>query len=164
MKRRALFLSIAAGLLASLAVSMPARASSIVYNVTSDVIVTSGMATSATVVFSDPVVSGSVSNIVSNLPPLVVGTTGPGLDDVTFTFGGPAGTGTYFLDFTVSSTFSGLLGVGGTISGSGSHNPGGGVVVTGVSFIPEPTSMALLGIGMTGFFAFRRFFKRTNVA
>jgi len=32
------------------------------------------------------------------------------------------------------------------------------------SAVPEPTSLALLGIGMSGFFAFRRFFKRTSVA
>jgi hypothetical protein len=38
------------------------------------------------------------------------------------------------------------------------------VVQQGFSSIPEPTSMALLGIGMTGFLAFRRLFKRTAVA
>jgi len=32
------------------------------------------------------------------------------------------------------------------------------------SAIPEPTSIALLGIGMTGFLAFRRLFKRASVA
>jgi hypothetical protein len=32
------------------------------------------------------------------------------------------------------------------------------------STVPEPASMALLGIGMTGFLAFRRLFKRTSVA
>lgn len=32
------------------------------------------------------------------------------------------------------------------------------------SAVPEPTSVALLGIGMTGFLAFRRFFKRTSAA
>jgi len=49
----------------------------------------------------------------------------------------------------------------------------GGSLGSGVSFvnqgfsstaIPEPASMALLGIGMTGFLAFRRFFKKTSVA
>ena len=32
------------------------------------------------------------------------------------------------------------------------------------TFVPEPTSRRLLGIGKTGFFAFRRFFKKTSVA
>jgi hypothetical protein len=34
----------------------------------------------------------------------------------------------------------------------------------GAGSVPEPSSMALLGIGMTGFLAFRRLFKRTSVA
>jgi hypothetical protein len=37
-------------------------------------------------------------------------------------------------------------------------------VTEGFSSVPEPASMALLGIGMTSFLAFRRFFKRTTVA
>ncbi len=48
-----------------------------------------------------------------------------------------------------------------TNNGSGKSFVQIGITATAV---PEPTSMALLGIGMTSFLAFRRFFKRTPVA
>jgi hypothetical protein len=49
---------------------------------------------------------------------------------------------------------------GGTIAGS---NANVSIISQGFSSstIPEPTSMALLGIGMAGFFTYRRLFKRT---
>jgi len=60
----------------------------------------------------------------------------------------------------VNSNFSGVLGnSSGSISGAtlGVTETASPPVV-----VPEPTSMALLGIGMTSFLAFRRFFKRAS--
>jgi len=50
--------------------------------------------------------------------------------------------------------FGGSLGAGVSIINQGFSSTG----------VPEPSSMALLGIGMTGFLAFRRLFKRHAVA
>jgi hypothetical protein len=47
----------------------------------------------------------------------------------------------------------------------GSNGATVGIINQGFSqAIPEPTSMALLGIGLSGLVTFRRFFKRTSVA
>jgi hypothetical protein len=46
----------------------------------------------------------------------------------------------------------------------GSLGAGVSFVNQGFSVVPEPASLALLGIGMTGFLALRRFFRKTSVA
>ncbi len=53
----------------------------------------------------------------------------------------------------VDADFATVIANGGTITGTGAFTEVGNVV-------PEPSSIALLGIGLSGVLAFRRYFKR----
>jgi len=95
--------------------------------------------------------TGHVTSVVTNANPTYDFSrfaNGAGIFNATFTatsFSGGA------------SSFASLFtNVGSSATGNGSFSQ--------IAQVPEPASLALLGIGMTGFLAFRRFFKKTSVA
>jgi len=91
-------------------------------------------------------------------------------DSIVITFNPVGGTGlkSAELDFSFAGSDPAISSTGFSVDGKtnvGSGPHGAGIFGT-VSYaaVPEPSTMALLGIGMTSFLAFRRFFKRNPVA
>jgi PEP-CTERM motif len=160
MTKRSLFLAVAATVVFSMAFASPSHAGTevlttinlqgIAPNTITDIdVFYDGIGT-----ISSPTVTGGTLAGTSSLT--------PGTSEVTVTFSSPVSTGT--VDFTFLTSLTGSLqldhysysGASGTITTLSS--------IVSVSAVPEPTSVALLGIGMTGFLAFRRLFKRPSVA
>jgi len=94
-------------------------------------------------------VTGSVSTTL--VPPNLTPYIGSGVDSLPFTF--TAGSGTY----GGSSSANGSVFFGGSATASASVTL---VYNFTAAAVPEPASMGMLGIGMAGFFAFRRFFDK----
>lgn len=178
MTKRSLSLMAAMGLLASLASGTPSQASMV--NVTlnfSDY--NNGPNFSDTiskVVFQfsglDGISSLSFSGTAYASGPLAeatVNATATGAETVTVNFGNPTSVFnvTGWLNFETTGTTSSPISLTSmTVTASADQQSHGQVLLTPVLHylaVPEPASMGLLGIGISGFFAFRRFFeKRTT--
>jgi hypothetical protein len=167
MSRKLFFLSVAGGLLANLAFAAPSHAGPEYLATTySEIVLPSGAnATDIEITYSGPITTPVT--ILGTTTVSVVGSPVISGDTITISFTKASGVNGAELDFTTMTTspslnissdsLTGVTGLSGT-------NKGGVLATVVVSSVPEPTSMALLGIGMTGFLAFRRLFKRTSAA
>jgi len=160
--KRSFFLALAAGLIASFALTAPTRASSTVLVDTSFAVTPSTGTASDVEVQTSATPSSSVITILptTTVTGITTSVSASGLITIDFT-----ATNHGEVDFTFQTnspapytlTSASVTGVSGSATGTvTAHVAGAGV--------PEPASMALLGIGMTGLLAFRRFFKKTSVA
>jgi hypothetical protein len=170
--KRSLFLSLAAGLLTSLTLVGPSHAGSTLVTTSTSFDITAPAGTTVT----DLVISYTPVDAITNLT--VVSSTGlgtptlvadsPGANQVEVDFGATS-SGSIVFTFQTSASPGSVasLFLTPTFSGQSSNITGAttslNVTAAAIS-TPEPSSVALLGIGITGFLAFRRLFKRPSVA
>jgi hypothetical protein len=157
-----LLMAMALAMFASLALAAPSHAGSILTDAT--LVASSGASDQVndlTVTYNVPITSGSIF-VLPSTTVSVTGTTYTS-NSVTITFTSVSAPPTQELDFTLGTASGGPYSAIAS-EWSGSYTRILASVFVGNASVPEPTSIALLGIGMTGFLAFRRFFKKASVA
>jgi hypothetical protein len=160
---RRLFL-LGAALLASLAVATPSQAGTMYVSDTSFSLV-GATVTEAKITFNNVTAfdAGTLSVTASSGPAFMYSVTG---DVVTITYSpGAAASGIHITFSDDTDSPLSVLGGGATLKfTSTTGTPGNGSMVSNPTLsivgVPEPSSIALLGIGISGFIAFRRRFSK----
>jgi hypothetical protein len=162
------FLCMAAALLAGLAFATPSQANTVTTTVTFSLTGgTSPTATDLEIFYSEDVSSGFGGLGISSTGGLTVTGGTPKFispNEVMISFNAAAATTTKGLvfEFNTNATDVGL-GSNSQLTGVTGSPTDDNLHISVSNIIPEPLSMSLLGIGMSGLLAFRRFFRRSAV-
>jgi len=162
--KRSYFLALAAGLCATLAFATPSQGGSVVVDTTASFTITSPPGATASD-FSFTYNSTAISGLTLVSAPAGTTISSDGVSVVTIDLSPPTG-GPASFEWKFTDPGPGPIGVVTAFTFSGTPIQFGATTTFHVtnSGVPEPASLALLGIGMTGFLAFRRYFKKTSVA